>query len=835
MLTPARAVPSTLVMDTVVRDLRFAWRALKGARGMGLTAVLTLSIGLAGATTMFSVVNAALLRPPPFPNVERLVILYNTRTRARDGVLRLRWSWPHIVELRRTLTSFDTIASFSSMSAALSGTGGPEQIDGEVVSVAYFGALGTQPIAGRTFRPEEEATARAEPVAVVSARLWRRRFNADPSLVGTTIRVNDVPVTVVGILPDGFSGLSGKADVWIPPAMAARLTYADYLTTPQHFISAVARLKPGVPLQQANAELALAGRRFADEGSPSDIGWSALGIRLAEARIDATVRRSALVLFAAAVCVLVIACVNVAGLLLARGRTRRREMAIRLAIGSSRARIVQLLLTEGFMLAAVAGIVGTALAKATVAFVAGTAPALIAGPRNEWGAIAPFAVPVLDLRAVLFALAATMVTTVFCALVPALEASRRNPTAAIKEDERSGSLHRRGLGRLVMSEVALAVLLLAGAGFLVESFSRLQSLRNGVVADGVLTFWLRPPAWRYAPEDGPAIVERMLTRIQAVPEVESAAINRCTPFMTGCSGSIVFFPERPVDRPNAPGVGRHYVSADYFRTLGIPLKAGRLLTPADRKGTPLVTVVNETAARRFWPGEDPIGKRVWFGSGPGFTDPEQPAAIVGVVGDVKYGGFDQPIGPDFYTSYLQLAYPDTMVMVRTRGGSASVLPALRDAVQSVDAALPIHDVLWLDDRIGAAVSRPRFNTALITTFACTALLLAALGVYGMLSYSVASRMREIGVRLALGASARQLRRHVVGDGLRLAVIGSAIGLAAAVPSARLIQGLLFGAGSSDPRALMASVAIMIGVAGFAAYLPARRASAIDPIAVLRQE
>jgi putative ABC transport system permease protein len=421
--------------------------------------------------------------------------------------------------------------------------------------------------------------------------------------------------------------------------------------------------------------------------------------------------------------------------------------------------------------------------------------------------------------------------------VPALQSSRPELATALKESDRGSGRHGRALSTLVVSEVAVACLLLTASGLLIESFARIQNRRTGFVAGDVLTFWVRPPASRYPPASGPATVDRLLMRIQSVPGVELAAVNRCTPF-TGCSRSVVFFPDRPVDRMNAPGVGRHYISADYFRTLGIPLLAGRTLTPADRAGTPPVAVVNDTGARRFWPGESPIGKRVWFGTTTGpFSDPAHAVEIVGVVGDVKYQEVDEDTTnrADFYTSYLQFAYPDTMVIVKTRGTAAALLPVMRKAVASVDPSLPIYDAMTLDDRISSAVARPRFNAALLTAFAGAALLLAAIGVYGVLSYSVSSRMREIGVRLALGADARRVIGLVLGEGVRLAAIGAVAGLVAALAASRFIQAVVIDVSATDPRILAASAAVMMAVAALAAFLPARRASTVDPIVVLRQE
>jgi putative ABC transport system permease protein len=818
----------------ILRDIRYGMRSLARARGLAAAAILTLSLGIGATTTMFAVVYAALWRPLPFADPESLVMLYVTRTTPAEGLVRLRWSRPAIDALNGS-SSFESIASFSSATIAVGGgRDAPEQIDGEIVSPSYLRAMRVMPALGRALRPDEDGAPGADPVALVSDRLWRRRFNADPSLVGGTIRVNDVPLTVVGILPAGFAGLSGKADLWLPRTMAPRLTYTDYLVTPQHFISVVARLKPEVSAAQASAELAASRARFADADGPPDARWSAIAIPAGQARVDPTLRRSVLMLLAAAVCVLLIACVNVSALMLARGRARQRELAVRLAIGAGRRRLVQQLLTEAALLAVVAGAAGTLLARWGIAVIAGTAPATIASFVNDYNAVAAFSAPRVDAHVLAFVAAATLGTTLLFALLPARDASRQNLAAALKQDDRTGA-HRGMLPALVVSEIALAVLLLTAAGLLIESFARIAGRRAGFEPDRVITFWIRPPNSRYAPADGPAIVERMLTQIEQVPGVASAAVNRATPFMGG-SRSVAFFPGRPAARGGPPVVGRHYVSADYFRTLGIPLRAGRTLTSGDRAGRPPVALVNETGARRFWPGEDPIGKRVWFGTTTGpFSDPDHAVEIVGVVGDVKYSGMDDEIGADFYTSYLQFAYPDTMVIVKARAPFAAVVPALRDAVASVDAAVPIYDVLSLDDRIGAALSRPRFNAALAGAFAGAALLLAAIGVYGVLSYSVTSRTREIGVRVALGADARRVITLVVGDGMRLAIVGAAIGVGAALAVTRLLRGLLAGVAPTDPRILSAGALLMIAVAAAAAWLPARRASAVDPMVVLRAE
>ena len=823
-------------MDALARDLRYAVRALRQMRGAAIVSILTLALGIGATTTMFSVVHAALLRPPAYEDPDRLVILFNTSVTPRDGLQRLRWSLPNITALERTAQSFDGVGSFTGPLLTISGRGEPEHVQAETVSPGYFQALRVRPAAGRLFT-DEEGTGGAAPVVLIGTQLWQRMLGGNGSALGATLSVNDVPLTVIGILPEGFSGLSGKAEVWIAPPIGARLYYAEYMTTPQNFISAVARLKDGVTLAQANAELAAIGPRFVGNSADPRVEWSATAVPLREARVDPIVRQSALILLAAAVCVLLIACVNVAGLLLARARVRRREIAVRLAIGSGRARLVRQLLTEGMVMAVSAGAAGTLLAWWGVRLFARAAPAVIANGRNNYAAIGALAEPRLNPQVLLFALACALGTTMIFALVPAVLSSRADLATALKEDDRGGGRRGRSLAVLVVSEVALACVLLTASGVLTAQFARLQNRRTGFVAEDVLTFWVRPPGSRYPPAAGPATLDRLLTRIAAVPGVEAAAVNRCVPF-TGCSNTTLFLPDRDIDRANAPGVGRHYISPDYFRTLGIPLLAGRALSFADRAGSPPVAIVNASGARRFWPGESAIGKRVWFGTTTGpFSDPAHAVEIVGVAGDVKYGGvdqMDQPDRADFYTSYLQFAYPDTMVIVKSRGAAASLLPAMRAAVASVDPSLPVYDPMTLDERVSLAVARPRFNAALLGAFAAAALLLAAIGVYGVLSYSVSSRLREIGVRLALGADAARVMRLVLGEGVRLAAIGAAIGIVLSLAAARLARGLVDQA-AWDPRLLAIAGGVMLATAALAAIVPARRAGAVDPIVALRND
>ncbi|HYM22464.1 MAG TPA: ABC transporter permease, partial [Vicinamibacterales bacterium] len=712
-------------METLAYDLRHAARSLLRMGGAGVLATLTLALGIGGATTMFSVVYGALLREPPFVDPDRLVIIFNTRLTQKDGLQHLRWSYPDAVAMQNAATSFEAVATATPTSISVSEHGDAEQIDGEAVMPEYFGIMRIRPILGRTFLAEENAPGADRPVAVLSERIWRQRYAADPNVIGTTIRLNDVPLTIVGVLPAPFAGLSGKALVWIPPTMAAKLTYSEYMTSPQHFIMTVARLRPSASIETANAELKAIAARTLTAAAPTpgdDATWSADAVALADARVDADYRRLALLLLAAACCVLLIACVNVASVLLARARTRRRETAIRIAMGSGRRRLLRQLFAEGIVMAAAAAAIGTILANWGVRLFAQVAPPVVPNASNNYSAIAIFGVPSLDTGVLLFTLLMTAATTVVFALVPAAGAGSLELSTALKEDDRGGGRSRRALAGLVVSEVALAVLLLSAAAVLIQSFARVQGLRAGFVGDHVLTFWLRPSNSRYKPADGPMIVERLLTAIQRAPGVDSAAVNRCTPFV-GCARTVVFFAGRQNDPQHAPVVGRHYISADYFRTLGIPLIAGRALTDGDRADTMPVTVISQTAARSFWPNEDPIGKQVWFGATTGFVNAAHAATVVGIVGDIKYEGVDlagasvAPTGfrPEFYTSYLQFAYPDTMVMVKSRQPMTMLLPAVRSAVASVEPSMPLFDILMLNDRVDGVLARPRFSAALLAS------------------------------------------------------------------------------------------------------------------------
>ena len=815
-------------------DVRHAVTALRRIPGTAALCVLTLTLGIGAAATAFSGVYAALYRPLPFPDPDRILYLDQLRTSARDGLVRLRWSYPAARDLARSARSFAAIGTYSRNSVAAGGSGDPEQVDVEFVSSGYFPALGVAPVVGQAFAPADDTNAR--PAAIISDGLWRRRFGADPAIAGRALDVNGVRVTIDGVMPPGFTGVTGQAAIWLPAPMAVQLTYRDYLVTPQHFINVIARLKPGTTLAQANAELAAIGpglpHQTVDLSAPP-ASFSAGARPLGDARIDASQRRSLLLLLAGSTGLLLVTGVNVALLLLARARVRRGEMAIRLALGASRLRLVRELLTETVLIAAAGGAAGLLLAAWGTAWLRGAASVLLPSPQNNYGQIAAFAEPTIGGPIALFVVALVLLAAIGVGVMPALSATRARPAATLADTSRS--LAGRGRGRalpaLAAAQVAVAVLLLSGAMLLVRTVGHLEAGRRDL-NEGAISFWVNAPASRYPPEQGPQIVERVLARIRAVPGVTEAAVNRCTPYGAGCARALLFLPGRSTNADEAPAVGRHYVSGSYFRAAGIALRAGRLLDDNDRIGRPAVTVINETAARRFWPGENPVGKRVWFSSNPGFNDPSRPVEVVGVVADVKYWPTNEPAGPDFYTSYLQFTYPYSLYLVNA--GDPSVVAAIRRAVADVDPAMAVHDVKRLDERVADAVASPRFTAVATAIFGFSAAALAALGVFGVMAFAVAARREELALRMALGATPGRLGASVLRSAGTVALAGGAAGVALSLWLLRAITSALYGVSPADPVTL----AIALGLVGVctvaAAAIPAWRASTTDPMITLRR-
>jgi len=823
------------MIATLARATRIASRSLARTPVLSGAAVLSMSVGIAATTVVFSVVDAALFRPPPFPDAGRLAIIYTTRQRGNAPAGRERWSWPRF-RLLAGARSFTGVASFTPSVLALTGDQS-EPANAEFVSSAYWRVVRITPAIGGVFPADADVAAGVAPVAILSDALWRRRFGGSPTVVGSKIAVNGVPLTIVGVAPAGFDGLTGRAQLWIPATMAPRLTYPDYLVTPQNFISVVGRLRDEASLETARQELALLGaeiqRRVPVPTSVAEHRFAATAGSLAEARIDPSTRRPMILLLGAAACLLLLACFNVAGLLIGRALTRRREIAIRVATGASARRIVGEQLLESAVLAVAGGALGVALA----ALVAGrlVLPASAARGRNFYGAIGEFATPHIDWRVVAFCTGLCVMATFVAGLIPALRAARVDLVSDLKDGARGSSGKSIARQFLVGLESTIATGLLFAGGLLALSWSRLENTDVGFDRSHLLTFWIRPAEIRYPVAKAPALIDRVLEEIRALPGVEAATVDGCAPVGAGCASSTLYVMGRPIPKPGeAPGVLRHYVAPDHFRTLGIPLLRGRVFEPTDRAGSPRVAVISLNAARRFWPGGDPIGQRVWFGGGSSYDSPDSSAEIVGIVGDVANQPLDDhPFQADFYTPYKQFTYSSRAVLVRTHGAPATAVEPIRRALSRVDSDLTLFDVHPLDEQIHLSWGRLAYQIRLFGTFAVAALLLAATGIFAMIAHSVTDRRAELGVRMALGASSMNVVAVVSRQGAWPALAGLGLGLAAAIVAGRWLVAFVYGVSAIEPI-LVGAVFGVTGVVSLAATsIAARRALAIQPIEAMR--
>jgi putative ABC transport system permease protein len=867
--------------DGLRLDLRHGMRSLGRAPLFTAVAVLTLALGVGANAAVFSMVSAVLLRPLPFPEADRLVVLYQQRS-AGGTWEQYRWSYAEFEAVRTALSpasptphpapppgahvspgtpasssvtpspvesasvsrasprAFEAVVSYYADDVNLSAAAvEPVRVRAEMVSAAYFDVLRTPPALGRGFIGADESEGRAT-VAVLSHALWCRTFGAAPDVVGAWIRLNEVPVLVVGIAPAGFHGLTGDADVWYPHAAAPAISFPAHLTSTQRFLSVVARLSPGWPVGQARAEAALAAPAVRAAGAErADGDWTVDLSTLGTAVRQPGSGRAQLLLLGAAAFVLVIALVNLSGLLLARGAARSRDVAVREALGAGRGQLIRHALAEGGLLGLLGGALGALLGALAVRGLVILAPERFGGAATRVADLAAFSTPVVDWRVAGFAFAAAVSAGLLAALVPALRDTRADLTTALRSGGRAdtarvGSLRRpTTLTVAAVTQVACSLALLAGAVLLLQGFRQLRGVDAGFEPAGVLAFRVSPPESRYGGDAAAPLLERVLERVAAVHGVESATVSLCTPY-DRCSTSPLYMEGRPAEG-EAPLVGRHYVAPDHFRTLRIPLLRGRALDAGDRAGRPRVAVINETAARRFWPGEDPIGRRVRFGSGGGFASPDSLTEIVGIVGDVRYGGPGVEPRPDFYTSYLQFTWPHAAVMVRTTGDPLALVPALRAAVVGIDRNLPIHDVRTLQQRGADVLASERFAALAVAAIAGLGLLLTALGIYGIMAWSVARMRREIGIRMAIGATSAGILRLVMGHGTALAAAGLGIGAAVALGLLRVLHVVLPFAAPAGPLPFAVASVIVLAVAALACWLPARAAVRTDPVEVIAAE
>ena len=798
-------------MQTLLQDLRYGARMMLKKPGFTAIAVITLALGIGANTAIFSVVNAVLLRPLPYQKADELTTLYLTNSRGE-------FEWPLspavYLNLKSQNSVFTDVAALSNKGWPANLTGGvePERLQGFQVSANIFQVLGVAAEQGRTFLVEEDRPG-ANRVVVISHELWQRRFGGASDLIGRSITLNGEPYNVVGIMPSDFRLLT-KTDVWTPLAF----TPAEENDRQSNYLIPIARRKPGISNEQARAEVETISR--AQNSNPnSDIRAT---LKPLQEIITQDVRGMLLILFAAVGFVLLIACANVANLLLARGGVRRKELAIRAALGAGRSRLVWQLLAESAILAVAGGACGLLVASWCTDFLVSGLPQSLAEANSHVAALK------LDSTALGFTFGLSLLTTFIFGLAPALQTSKVNLNETLKEGGRSDAQGRRQSrlrSSLVVTEIALAMVLLVGAGLMVKSFWLLNHTDPGFEPAGALTAQIDPSDDRYHEFDQVVgFYRQLLERVSAIPGVRGVGmINSLDATMP-----ISVDEHPPVQQEQRPQASFNQVSEDYFRVMEIPLREGRFFNAHDVKGTPPIVIIDETLARRQFPGEDPLGKHLRLG--------ENSREIVGVVGATRrYNLSDDPI-PRTYIPYQQENWRSMTLVVRAQSGDPmSLAPAIRRELSTIDKDQPIHSFKPLAESVAEWVTPQRFSTLLLAAFAALAAALAAIGIYGVISYSVTQRTHEIGVRVALGAQRRDVLRLVVGRGMTLTIIGVALGLVASFALTRLLRSLLFGVSATDPLTFVSVSLLLTVVALLACYLPARKATKVDPMIALRYE
>ena len=799
---------------------------LRRQPGFTAVAVLTLALGIGATTAIFSVVNAVVLRPLPLEHSERLVLIYESNL--QKGWSTFSVAPANFVDWTRESRTFESIGAFSTGTAALVTNDEAQQVPAVFAAVEFFTVLRGTPLVGRTFGQGDDAPG-APAIVVIGHGLWQRRFGGASGVIGRVVTINDRPTTIVGVMPQGFGRGSPDTDVWLPLTIdRARAERGGRV------LSVLGRLAGTETIDRARSEMQTIAERLARAYPASNAGWSVTLVPLEEAAVGPAVRRALMLLFGAVVFVLLIACVNVASLLSARGLTRQREMAVRSALGAGRLRLVRQLLTESFVLAAIGGGCGIFVA------IWGTRLLL---------ALAPPSLPRLyevdvDVRVLAAGLGATVAAALFFGLVPALQAMAARPAHARKDAARGGTASpvRRRLGHaFVVAEIGLAVVLLVGAGLLVRSFLRLSNQSLGFRTDQTVVFKLTLPEARYPTPTAVSQFHRdVLDRIRQLPGVAAAGATHALPF-SGANSVRPFIREGDTASGDDPPTSEYrLITPGYFAAMGIPVKRGREFTESDTPSQPAVAIVSESFARRFLRGPDPIGQRLRQAG----DNPEIPwMTVVGVVGDVRHFGLSADVQPEMFWPEAQATWGATLnrfrrtltVVVRTTGDPLPLLPSIRSQVAAIDPHRPVIDARPIGDLVARSADVQRFSMVLLTFFAAIGLVLAAAGVYGVMSYTVAGRRREMGIRLALGAQPRALLGQVLRTGVGLAAAGAALGFAAAWMLDDVFATLLFQTPPRDTWTFLTVAALLLGTAVIACYRPARSAARVDPLEALREE
>ena len=802
------------------QDLRYGLRTLVKNPGFTIVAVIALALGIGANSAIFSVVNTVLLRPLPYKNPDQLVMVWEDDT--KGGYPRDTPAVGNYIDWRDQNQVFESMAAMADLSVNMTGSGEPERISGQLVSANLFSLLGVEPQLGRAFLPEEDQP-NGNCVVTLSHGLWQRRFGSDKNIIGKALTLNGGSCTVVGVMPPTFQFPNRETELWTPIAFSPQ----QVTNRRRHYLEVIARMKPGVTLQQAQAEMNTIAVRLQQQYPDQNADLGAAVTPLHE-HLTGDIKPALLILLGAVGFVLLVACANVANLLLARAAVRQKEIAIRVALGASRFRLIRQFLTESLLLAALGGGVGLLLSLWGVSLLQSFVPENISQVKAV----------TIDGKVLIFTLLVSLLTGLIFGLAPATQASNFNLNETLKEggrDSAAGSRGNRIRGLLVIAEVAVSLLLLIGAGLLINSFLRLRNVDPGFRTDNLLTMKVVLPKTKYPDQARrSAFYTELLRRVEALPGVKSAGVTTNLPLYRQGNSNSITIENRPAPAPGQePSIATRVISPHYFQTMGIQLLQGRPLGAEDKADSPGVVVISETMARKYWPGEDAVGKRLAVGR------PESPddwLTIAGVAKDVRQFGLDAASKPQMYLPYEQAAFfePNDLV-ISTNVEPLSLAATVRKAVWEVDKDQPVSDIRTMEDILSESIARQRFSMLLFGIFAVVALVLAAVGIYGVMSYSVAQRTREIGLRMALGAKASDVLKMVVGQGLKLVLIGIVVGLAAAFILTRVMTSLLFGVSATDPVTFIAISLVLIGVAVLASFIPARRATKVDPMVALRAE